>query len=414
MLRNITSLVVFIIILFSFEFYVYKIVKGFYANKKNKYRLTVKSFYFGLLIASTLATIIIVIWGNGMSIWVRNFVVAPVFINLITKIFFIIPNILDDVRRLFVYLISFFWQKKATSETGSNKISRSDFMIKTGVALASVPFVSLPFGMVYGPYNYKLHSHKIKFSNLPLSFNSLKIAQLSDIHVGSFYNKEAVMRGVQMLLDQKPDVVFFTGDIVNSRATEMNDYFDVFSKVTAPMGVYSILGNHDYGDYQRWASEEESKANFKAVKEIHKKLGWRLLLDEHIYLEKENDKIAVIGVENWGKGFHQIGDLKKAHANCEAPLKILLSHDPSHWEEEVKKDYKDIDLTLSGHTHGAQIGIETHGFKWSPIQLRYDKWAGLYSENNQYIHINRGFGFLGYPGRIGIWPEVTIIELETT
>ena len=263
-------------------------------------------------------------------------------------------------------------------------------------------------------YNYKLHKKKIKFTNLPKSFNGLKIAQLSDIHVGSFYNKEAVNRGIDLLLAQKPDVIFFTGDIVNDLAIEMDDYYDVFSRLQAPLGVYSILGNHDYGDYHNWKTDKEKDENFKNVKAIHGKLGWRLLLDEHLYLEKGNDKIAVIGIENWGKGFHQEGDMAKAYAGCDAPFKILLSHDPSHWDEQVRKDFKDVDLTLAGHTHGAQIGIETHGFKWSPIQLRYDKWAGLYQEENQYLYVNRGFGFLAYPGRLGIWPEVTILELETT
>jgi predicted MPP superfamily phosphohydrolase len=215
-----------------------------------------------------------------------------------------------------------------------------------------------------------------------------------------------------MIIDQKPDVVFFTGDIVNERAVEMEAYYEVFDKITAPMGVYSILGNHDYGDYYQWESDEAREKNFEAVKNIHQKLGWKLLLDEHIYLEQGDEKIAILGVENWGSGFHKIGDLAKAYNQCKSDFKILLSHDPTHWDEEVTKSYLDIDLTLSGHTHGAQMGIETHNFKWSPIQLRYSRWAGLYNKGEQYLYINRGFGFLGYPGRIGIWPEITVLQLN--
>jgi predicted MPP superfamily phosphohydrolase len=349
------------------------------------------------------------VWGNEMKMNILNFFIATVFINLLSKLLFIPFLLIDDLRRLSIYIKRKISPPDTTVKDG---ISRSDFLTKMGIAVATVPALSLPFGMIYGPYNYTLHRKKVKSPNLPKAFNGLKIAQLSDIHVGSFYDKEAVMRGVQLLMAQKPDVVFFTGDIVNDRAIEMDDYYDVFSKVTAPMGVYSVLGNHDYGDYHKWNSEEEKLENFENVKGIHKKLGWNLLLDEHIYLEKDNEKIGVIGIENWGKGFHQFGDMAKAHANCNAPYKILLSHDPTHWDEQVRKEYQDVDLTLAGHTHGAQMGIETHGFKWSPISLRYKKWAGLYKEDNQYLYINRGFGFLAYPGRIGIWPEVTLLELE--
>jgi len=410
MFRNLPSLIIFIIVLVSFETYVFKAVNSFYKRKPTKGRKIVRLAYFILLTLSVTSILVMLFWGNNMKMNIRNFFIAAIFINLASKLFFSVFIILDDLRRLITYFKVKLFSPKPKTQKG---ISRSDFLTKMGIAVATVPALSLPFGMVYGPYNYTLHRKKIKFTNLPKEFNGVKIAQISDIHVGSFYNKKAVMRGVQLLLDQKPDVVFFTGDIVNDRAIEMDDYYDVFSKISAPMGVYSVLGNHDYGDYHRWNSEEEKAENFENVKAIHKKLGWNLLLDEHIYLEKENEKIAVIGIENWGKGFHQEGDMAKAYKGCDAAFKILLSHDPSHWDEQVRKDYLDIDLTLSGHTHGAQLGIETHGFKWSPISLRYKNWAGLYKEDNQYLYVNRGFGFLAYPGRLGIWPEVTILELES-
>jgi len=416
MLRNLFSLFVFLTVLFAFEAYVFYGVKTYCQNKKSKGRKLVKWLYFALLILSLTSIFILLFWGNGMQMNIRNFFVAVVFINFTSKLFFVVFLLIDDIRRLFTFLYKLFFNKvKADTNTSTkNKISRSDFLTKMGIAVATVPALSLPFGMIYGPYNYTLHKKKIKFPNLPKSFHGLRIAQISDIHVGSFYNKKAVTKGIDLLLAQKPDVIFFTGDIVNDQAKEMDDYYDVFSKLKAPMGVFSILGNHDYGDYHSWESEAKKVENFENVKAIHAKLGWRLLLDEHLYLEKEDERIAVIGIENWGKGFHQEGDMAKAHAGCEAPFKILLSHDPSHWDEQIRKDYQDVDLTLSGHTHGAQMGIETHGFKWSPIQLRYKNWAGLYKEDNQYLYVNRGFGFLAYPGRLGIWPEVTILELEST
>ncbi len=415
MLRYLFYLIVFIIVLFSIEAYAYFGIKSYYNKKKSKGRKIVKWIFFSLLTLSTLSIFILLVWGNSIVVNRRNFLIGVVFINFISKMFFIAFLMLDDLRRLLKlsYLFLFKIKPKSSTQNKSEGLTRSEFLTKMGVAVASVPALSLPFGMIYGPYNYTLHTKKIKFPNLPNSFNGLKIAQISDIHVGSFYDKAAVNKGIDLLLAQQPDVIFFTGDIVNDQAIEMDGYYDVFSRLKAPLGVFSILGNHDYGDYHRWESEEEKQKNFENIKAIHGKLGWRLLLDEHLYLQKNQDKIAVIGVENWGKGFHKIGDLAKAYAGCEAPFKILLSHDPSHWDEQVRKDYQDIDLTLSGHTHGAQIGIETHGFKWSPIQLRYKNWAGLYKEDNQYLYVNRGFGFLAYPGRLGIWPEVTLLELES-
>ena len=398
----------FIIILsfyFILEVYLFFGVKSFLHAKKSRFIKSVKWLYIICTLAAIISLILMIILkGKVFGYWM-TMAVGVFIINLLTKIALMPYVLIDDIRRL-----GLFTKKKLTKS--ENTISRSAFLQKAGLLTASVPLVALSTGIaIGGAYRYKVHRKKLAFSNLPSAFNGLKIVQISDIHSGSFYNKEAVKKGVDMLMDLKPDVVFFTGDIVNERAEEMDEYFEVFNKITAPMGVYSILGNHDYGDYYDWDTNEERNLNFEAVKKIHKKLGWQLLLDEHIYLEKDSEKIAVLGVENWGKGFHKIGDLRKAYNNCNSDFKILLSHDPTHWEEEVTKDYLDIDLTLSGHTHGAQMGIETHNFKWSPIQLRYSRWAGLYSKNNQKLYINRGFGFLGYPGRIGIWPEITLLEL---
>jgi len=271
--------------------------------------------------------------------------------------------------------------------------------------------------LLYGytnKYNYKVRQVQLAFDNLPKSFKGLKILQISDIHSGSFTNKQAVMHGVEMALKQKPDIILFTGDLVNDRATEMENYMDVFSKLKAPMGVYSTLGNHDYGDYVHWETEEAKKANLEDLKKVHAALGWRLMMNEHTALEKNGEQIALIGIENWGAKarFPKYGRMDLAYPGTEKyPFKILMSHDPSHWDAEVQPKYGDIDLTLAGHTHGMQFGVEIPGFKWSPVEYVYKEWAGLYEQGKQKLYVNRGFGFIGYPGRVGILPEITVIEL---
>jgi len=272
----------------------------------------------------------------------------------------------------------------------------------------------LIYGMVKGAHKYQIRQVSIPIKNLPTSFEGLKIIHISDIHSGSFYDKEAVLKGINMVIDEKPDLVFFTGDLVNNEASEIADYMDVFSKIKAPLGVFSVLGNHDYGDYIPWSSPEAKVKNLKTLMQHHADMGWKLLMDEHTVISKNGESITILGVQNWGaKGrFPKYGDLSKAARGTENhKVKLLLSHDPSHWDAQVLKDFPDIDAMFSGHTHGMQFGIEIPGFKWSPIQYMYKQWAGLYSEGHQHLHVNRGFGFLGYPGRVGIWPEISVISL---
>jgi hypothetical protein len=272
--------------------------------------------------------------------------------------------------------------------------------------------------LVYGfsnKYNYKVKKLRLQYANLPSSFKGLKIIQISDIHSGSFTNKEAVRKGVERVLSLNPDLILFTGDLVNNESGEMADYIDVFNELRAPMGVFSILGNHDYGDYAHWPSLEAKRQNLEKLKQVHGQLGWRLLLDEHVPLEREGQQIALIGIQNWSalKRFPKYGNLPKAYAGAENyPFKILMSHDPTHWDAEVRPRYGDIDLTLSGHTHGMQFGVEIPGFRWSPVEYVYRQWAGLYEEGRQKLYVNRGYGFIGYPGRVGILPEITLIELS--
>jgi predicted MPP superfamily phosphohydrolase len=281
------------------------------------------------------------------------------------------------------------------------------------MALGGTLFSTLIYGFS-NKYKYQVHRVKLSYPNLPEAFKGLKIVQISDIHSGSFQNKHAVAHGVDMIVAENADLVLFTGDLVNDRAGEMDNYMDVFSRVKAPMGVFSVLGNHDYGDYVTWASPEAKKINLEQLKKVHAALGWRLLMNEHVVFERNNQQIAVLGIENWGaKGrFPKYGRMDLAHAGTEKILfKILMSHDPSHWDAEIRTKYPDIDLMLAGHTHGMQFGVELPHFKWSPVQWMYKEWAGLYEEGKQKLYVNRGYGFIGYPGRVGILPEITVIEL---
>lgn len=400
--------ITFIIIGGLLEWYVYSALSSRWSAWQNWLRNTVKISYFVLLGLSVISILMMFFANKFQPRWVMNFWFSFVIFNLIVKAGFGIFLIIDDIRRLGIFTRN----KINNVPSPEGGIKRSDFLIKAGLAAATIPMVSLSWGMIAGPYRYKVFAEKVKLTHLPASFDGLKIVQISDIHSGSFYDKEAVQRGIDLIMQQNADVIFFTGDIVNDKATEMEPYIEMFSQLKAPLGVYSILGNHDYGDYVRWESEEAHAANNKAIRELHGRMGWRLLLNEHVYLEKGEDKIALIGVENWGAGFHKEGDLARAYEGVSAPVKLLLSHDPTHFDEVVKKDFKDIDIMFAGHTHGAQMGIETANFKWSPISLRYRKWAGLYEENGQYLYINRGFGFLGYAGRLGIMPEITVMELQ--
>jgi predicted MPP superfamily phosphohydrolase len=319
------------------------------------------------------------------------------FAKLIGSLFFLG----DDVYRFVLWI-------------GGESVSRSFGLSWAGIIAGASLFGILVYGFG-NKYRYQVKKLKLKYDNLPAAFAGLKIVHISDIHSGSFTNKEAVMQGVIRIMDEEPDLILFTGDMVNNVAEEMNDYMDVFDKLRAPLGVYSTLGNHDYGDYIKWKSPADKEANLEKLKQVHHKLGWRLLMNEHIVLEKGSDSIAVLGIENWSAKarFPKYGNLQKAYEGSEShPFKILMSHDPSHWQAEVLKNYPDIDLMLAGHTHGMQFGFEIAGFKWSPIQYMYKEWAGLYQMASQRLYVNRGFGFLGYPGRSGILPEITVLELS--
>ena len=293
--------------------------------------------------------------------------------------------------------------------------TRRRFLSLMALGIAALPFSALLYGMYRGKYNFKVLKYNLEFDDLPPAFDGYQITQISDIHSGSFDDRNKIEYAVNLINKQKSDAIFFTGDMVNNKSDEMKPWTGLFSKLEATDGKYSILGNHDYGDYIAWPTEEEKRDNLETLKSMQREMGFDLLLNESRYLRRGDDKLALIGVENWGRGgFKKAGDLRKASEGISSEeFKILLSHDPSHWEDKVISDEKHYHLTLSGHTHGMQFGIEIPGIvKWSPVKWRYKYWAGLYEEMGQIINVNRGFGFIGYPGRVGIWPEITVITLK--
>ena len=408
------------VILLLIDFYIYKALRA--TRLQWAASSLFPKFWWGYTLLLTIG-IFVSIYVN-IPLMFRSIILVAFFLTFISKFIFILILLADDIRRGGVWLMRLLSPKKkqaapvADSDTPLPEkpvkgISRSEFLTKAGILVGAAPLAPLSWGVISGAYDYHVRRQKLYLPNLPSAFHGMKIGQLSDIHSGSFYNKTAVTGGVDMLLAEKPDVIFFTGDLVNNLANEMRDYQDIFSKVQAPLGVFSTLGNHDYGDYHYGPEPSAEKArNLQNVKDVHGVMGWDLLLNENRKLKVGNDEIGIIGVENWGTGrFPKYGRLDKAlEGTDEIPVKLLLSHDPSHWRAQVLSR-PDVDAMFAGHTHGMQFGVRVGNFKWSPAQYIYKEWAGLYQQGRQQLYVNTGFGFLGYPGRVGILPEITIFEL---
>ena len=341
-----------------------------------------------------------------------SFIMGTSFVFLVTKFVLALFLILEDIFRFFAFVGKSIQRKELSKE---NKRSRRKFVANVAYGVAAIPFFSLIYGILYGKYDFKIHKQRLKSKRLPASFNGLKIVQLSDLHLGSFDNKDAVQNGFNMVNNLEPDLILFTGDMVNNLASEMDGFEEMLSGLKAKHGKYAVLGNHDYAHYVHWDSEEERLQNLEELMERIEKTGFKMLRNENEAIEINGEQIYLVGVENWGnKPFPQIGDLDLAlKSTTENDFKILMSHDPDHFGEKVIEHSAFIDLTLSGHTHGSQMGIEIPGFRWSPVQYRYKRWAGRYEEDGQVLYVNRGFGYLGYPGRVGIWPEITEFTLES-
>ena len=406
---------VIIAIMLLLDLYVFQAVKLVSHDLPQKIKLIIYGLYWSVSVVAVLLLALMPYisydsWPRAVRTYLFATIVGLFFAKIIAVVFFM----LDDVRRGIQWASSkLFFQNTEGESIGSERISRSVFLSWVGLASGGGLFTTLVYGFS-NKDNYDLKKIKLTFNNLPSAFKGLRIIHISDIHSGSFTNKKGVERGVQLIMKQRPDLVLFTGDLVNDRASEMQDYMEVFRRIEAPLGVYSTLGNHDYGDYIAWESREAKKENLEYLKVVHKQLGWRLLMNENVALERDGQEISLVGIENWSaKGsFPKYGKMAEAYAGTDKyPFKILMSHDPSHWEAEVIPKYPGIDLMLAGHTHGMQFGVEIPGFRWSPVQYVYKQWAGLYEEGNQKLYVNRGFGFIGYPGRVGILPEITLIEL---
>ena len=330
---------------------------------------------------------------------------------------FFVPKLMIGSFLLAEDLVRIIWGivRQFTTQPETFLPSRRRFVSNIALITAALPFGALLYGMFRGKYQYQVLSYALTFADLPEAFDGYTIAHVSDIHCGSFDDQEKVAYGIALVQEQKPDLILFTGDLVNNRADELDPWQEVLGGLSAPDGVYSVLGNHDYGDYVPWGSVEEKTANLNDLKARQAKMGWQLLLNEHRSIERNGQNIHLIGVENWGAGgFKKSGDFQAATTGVDPEgFKVLMSHDPSHWEHQVKDHPTKVQLTLSGHTHGMQLGVDIPGLiKWSPVQYRYPFWAGIYKRNEKFLNVNRGFGFIGYPGRVGIKPEISVITLK--
>ncbi len=399
------------------DFYIIDGIRG--ALKKFSFRF-IKRFttIFWSISLLLIAGVFLAVYFN-IGVGLRAAILLVFFVLLVVKVFLLPFILVDDVRRIFLWIARKYKKPEPefpASQPKPEHIPRSEFLIKAGLITASLPLASLSYGIISGAYDYRVRRQTIYLPNLPKAFDGIKLGQISDIHSGSFYNKKAVTGGVEKLLQEKPDFIFFTGDLVNNQTSEVRNYIDVFSHVKAPLGVYSVLGNHDYGDYYTWNSIEAQKKNLQDMLTVHKNLGYDLLMDENRRLKVNGEEIGILGIQNWGalSRFPKYGRMDLATRNTDdLPVKLLLSHDPSHWQAQVLPQYPQIDMMFSGHTHGMQFGVRLPNFQWSPVQYIYKEWAGHYQENKQQLYVNVGYGFLGYPGRVGILPEITIFEFKS-
>jgi len=368
----------------------------------------------GFWFPTGMAVVVLIWWAVGnpylLSSSARNFVITGIVATYLSKVLGVLVLFGGDVYRGIRWVAGYFGKGEGLP---GKSIARSEFLSTIALATAAVPVAAFAYGIISGAHDYRVRRVTVRLKNLPKSFDGMRIGQISDIHSGSFWNKTAVKGGVEMFMREKPDMIFFTGDLVNNQANEVKEYVPIFEKLRAPLGVFSVTGNHDYGDYHRWESKEAKSRNFEDLIKAHQTLGYDLLMNEHRIIALGDDKLAILGNENWGVRFSRYGNLQQAHAGTEdAAVKLLLSHDPTHWDAEVRPNFSDIDMTFAGHTHGFQFGVEVGDFKWSPVQYVYKQWADLHREGEQYLYVNRGFGYIGYPGRVGIVPELTIVELK--
>ncbi len=412
-------LLIFLVIIIALDLYAFQAVKAI--SVTSPFKLYWKFSYWGINLAFYAYLIFtIASAGFGANFAPANFhwMATIMLLLYLPKIVLIAILLGEDIFRATKWIVKnmgvLFSSPESSPKSDAITMSRSEFVSKAALIAAAIPFLALGWGIINGRYKFTVKRVRLALKNLPSQFRGFRIVQISDLHTGSFGNKDEVRRGMEMVNSENPDMIFFTGDLVNNEVNELAGYKEIYSLLSAPHGVFSIIGNHDYGDYVRWPSSEAKAANFKAICDIQAEFGWQLLLNQNKIIEKDGAKLAVIGVENWSaRNFTTTGDLVKAYQGAEgADIKLLLSHDPTHWDSEVRPKYPDIAATFSGHTHGAQMGIDIPGFRWSPAQWVYKQWSGLYREGDQSLYVNQGLGYIGYMGRLGILPEITVFELE--
>jgi uncharacterized protein len=406
---------ILIAVIAAVEFYVFYALKGTFRTGWGMKASRIAYFVaLGTSVASILTMLVAFSGGISRSNFWLNFLMGVGFIFIVTKIIMAAFFLVDDIARLLQWGVTKGVSLAKSDPDPVMMPSRRKFVGQLGIIVAAIPFAGAVYGILKGKYDFTIHQETLRFSDLPEAFDGLKIVQISDIHSGSFDSMSGVQAGLDLIMEQKPDIILFTGDLVNNLATEAEPYIEMFAKLSAPLGKYSVLGNHDYGHYYRWENKAEMEANHIAVRTQNARMGFKMLHNEHLRIEKDGQNIVLAGVENWGlPPFPQYGDLDKTFAGVpDGDFTVLMSHDPTHWDAKVKAHRKHVHLQLSGHTHGAQFGIEIPGIRFSLAQVRYKQWGGLYSEGHQHLYVNRGFGFLGFPGRVGIWPEVTVIELK--
>ncbi|WP_026463683.1 metallophosphoesterase [Adhaeribacter aquaticus] len=417
MLSRFITISIIILLVFLVEWYVFQAIRTVTQSLSLRYQRLIFWLFWGVFVITAITTFVAILTPRSSHSHYQTYLINTLFAIFAGKLVIVVFLLLDDGIRLLKFIVNYIFATAPNMpDAGKIKISRNEFLNKIALGVGAIPTVALLYGMVKGAYQYQVKKVTLQFPNLPQAFDGYKILQITDLHAGSFTSINPLKKAVAIINKQNPDLFLFTGDLVNNRANEVFPHIATLKQIKAKDGCYSILGNHDYGDYVSWESQEAKVKNLNRLKQAHQEIGWRLLLNEHILLEKEGVQIAVLGVENWSTrmNFPKYGNLAKAYAGSETiPFKLLLSHDPSHWDGEINTKFQNIDLTLSGHTHGMQFGINIPGLRWSPVQYVYKQWAGLYQKNKQFLYVNVGLGFLGYPGRVGFLPEITLIELRS-
>lgn len=403
-----TRWIIVLVVALAIEFYAFQAIKNAFRIKWVAYGYEIISVISLLFVVWTFTQFDRHVGQTKLTLYS-----ASIFLILtVPKIIVTLIMFGEDLVRAFNAVVHYFMHQESFE---GHLPDRRRFVSQIAVGLAAIPFLSLIYGVFKGKYDFRVIKQAVFFEDLPESFDGFTITHISDMHSGSLDDPEKIQYAVDLINEQNSDLVVFTGDIVNSLASEMTPWIETFKGIhNAPFGKFSILGNHDYGEYIIFDTEEEKVANFNGIKGLHEKIGFELLLNENRIFTKGKDSIALVGVENWGHRFKKVGDLTVASKGLtDSDFKVLLTHDPSHWEHEVKDDPRKYHLTLSGHTHGFQFGIEIPGFiKWSPVSFVYKQWAGLYQHLDRFIYVNRGLGFHGYSGRVGIWPEITVLKLK--